>query len=180
MDGAYLHILINHFPIILSLLGAAAAIVSFFRPRRALWLYAVASLTLAGLAAYPTLFTGQLAEHSIEKMPYAARRAIHAHEEAGEVAMWVLLVTGAVAAYAWWRAMRAAPRDDRFDTPSWLRLLVTVGAVASAGTAAYAAKMSDPILHYSPQLPHPPAPGIPAVAPPPGSVPPEPLGPPER
>ena len=67
MDGAYLHILINHFPIILSLIGAAAAIVFLFRPRRALWLYAVASLTLAGLAAYPTKFTGGLAEESIEK-----------------------------------------------------------------------------------------------------------------
>ena len=165
INGAYVHILINHFPIILSLLGAATAVVSLFRRRRALWLYTVATLTLAGIFAYPTVFTGERAEHDIEKMPYATREAIHEHEEAGERAMWVLIVTGLISAYAWWRTSQSAPRDDTFDTPTWLRVLVAVGAVASAGATAYAAKLSDPILHYSPNIPHPAAPGIPAVAP---------------
>jgi hypothetical protein len=165
INGAYVHILINHFPIILSLLGAAAAVLALFRRRRTLWTYAVATLTLAGLSAYPTVFTGQQAEHSIEKMPYASRRTIHDHEEAGELAMWVLIVTGVIAAYAWWRTSQSAPRDETFDAPTWLRILVAAGGVASAGTAGYAAKLSDPILHYSPNLPHPAAPGIPAVAP---------------
>jgi hypothetical protein len=166
INGAYVHILINHFPIILSLLGAAAAILALLRPRRTLWIYAVASLTLAGLSAYPTTFTGELAGDEIEKMPYASRRSIHDHEEAGELAMWVLIATGVVAAYAWWRTSQSAPRDETFAAPTWLRVLVAAGGVASAGTAAYAAKLSDPILHYSPNLPHPAAPGIPAVAPP--------------
>ena len=165
INGAYLHVLINHFPIVLGLLGAAAAVLALFRPRRMAWVYAVATLTLAGLSAYPTVFTGQLAEHAIEKMPYASRRAIHAHEEAGELAMWLLIVTGVISAYAWWRTSQSAPRDETFDAPTWIRVLVAAGGVASAATAAYAAKMSDPILHYSPNLPHPAAPGIPAVAP---------------
>lgn len=165
INGAYVHILINHFPIILSVLGTAAALLALFRRRRMLWVYAVATLTLAGLSAYPTVFTGQLAEQHIEKMPYASRRAIHAHEEAGELAMWVLIATGVIAAYSWWRTSQSAPRDETFDAPTWLRVLVTAGGVASAGTAAYAARMSDPILHYSPELPHPAAPGIPALAP---------------
>src|SRR3982750_4216456 len=112
------------------------------------------------------MFTGHQAEDSIEKMPYASRRAIHAHEEAGELAMWVLLATGVIAAYAWFRTSQSAPRDETFGAPTWLRALVAVGGIASAGTASYAAKLADPILHYSPTLPHPAAPGIPAVAPP--------------
>lgn len=165
INGAYVHILINHFPIILSLVGAAAAVLALVRPRRTLWVYAVATLTLAGLSAYPTVLAGHQAEDSIEKMPYASRRAIHAHEEAGELAMWVLLATGVIAAYAWFRTSQSAPRDETFAAPGWLRALVAAGAVASAGTTSYAAKMSDPIMHYSPTLPHPAAPGIPAVAP---------------
>jgi len=170
MDGAYIHIVINHFPIILALLGAGAAVASFIWRRRALWLYAVASLTLAGLSIYPVKLTGDMAEESMEKMPYVSRRTIHAHEEAGEIAMWVLLATGVVSAYAWWRALQSAPRDETFATPPWLRALVTIGALASVGATSYAAKLSDPIMHYSPQLPHPPAPGIPAVAPPPAAA----------
>jgi len=111
------------------------------------------------------MLSGHEAEESIEKMPYAARRAIHAHEEAGELAMWVLLATGVVAAYAWFRTSQSAPRDETFAAPTWLRVLVAAGGLASAGTTAYTAKLSDPILHYSPTLPHPAAPGIPAVAP---------------
>lgn len=173
MDGAYVHIAINHFPIVLALLGAAAAVASFIWRRRALWLYAVATLTLAALSVYPVKFTGDLAEESIEKMPYATREAIHTHEEAGELAMWIVIGTGVLSAYAWWRALQSAPRDETFATPPWLRAMVTIGALASAGATSYAAKTSDPILHYSPQLPHPPAPGIPAVAPPPSpTVPP--------
>jgi hypothetical protein len=170
MDAAYLHIVINHFPIVLSLLGLAAAVASFVWRRRAVWLYAVATLTLAGLSAYPAVFTGHGAEESMEDMNYVRREAIHDHEEAADLAMWVLLATGAVSAYAWWRALRAAPRDASLDTPGWLRGLVVVGALASAGTVSWAAKKSDPILHYTPLLQHPPAPGIPAT--PPGTMPP--------
>lgn len=170
MDAAYLHILLNHFPIILSLLGLAAAVASFVWRRRAVWLYAVATLTLAGLTAYPVVLTGHAAEKSMEDMNYVQREAIHDHEEAADLSMWVLLATGAVSAYAWWRALRAAPRDPSLDTPNWLRALVVLGAVASATTVSWAAKKSDPIVHYSPLLQHPPAPGIPAT--PPGTVPP--------
>ena len=179
MDAAYLHILVNHFPIVLSILGAAAAVASFIWRRRSVWLYAVATLTLAGLSAYPVMLTGHEAEESMEKMNYVTRRAIHDHEEAGELATYVMLGTGVVSAIAWWLAVRRdAPRDAPrgatravgVPAPTWLRALVTLGALASAGTVSWAAKQSDPIMHYSPLLQHPPALGIPAT--PPGTVPP--------
>jgi hypothetical protein len=169
MDGAYVHILINHLPIILALVGAVAAVLSLFLHKRALWLYAVASLTIAGVSAYPVLLTGKEAEESMEKMPYVTRRAIHDHEQAAELAMWVLIVTGAVSAFAWWQAARGltsrAYVQNASVAPLWLRAAVAAGGLASAGTVSYAAKMSDPIMHYSPALVHPPAIGIPANPP---------------
>ena len=169
MDGAYIHILINHLPIILALLGAAAAVLSLFLNKRALWLYAVASLTIAGLSAYPVVLTGNEAEESMEKMPYVTREAIHDHEEAAELAMWILLATGAVSAFAWWQATRGptsrAYAPNAPVAPMWLRAVVAVGGIASAGAVSYAAKEADPIMHYSPSLVHPPARGIPANPP---------------
>jgi hypothetical protein len=161
VDTAYVHILVNHFPIVLAFLSVAGAIASFIWRRRAVWLYAVATLTLAGLSAYPVMLTGHGAEHSMEHMWYVPRSAIHAHEEAGELATWILLAAGVVAAYAWWRATRPARLGEL--PPAWLRALVLVGALAAGGATAYAAKMSDPIMHYSPRLQHPPAIGIPAT-----------------
>jgi hypothetical protein len=158
---AYVHILINHVPIILAGLGAAAALASLIWRGRTVWLYAVVTLTLAGLSIYPVKWTGEGAEESMEEMWYVTRDAIHAHEEAGELATWVVLAVGVVSAYAWWRATRwIRPADV---PPAWLRALVVVGGLAAVGTTGYAAKLSDPILHYSPRLQHPPALGIPAT-----------------
>jgi len=172
MDMAYVHTAINHFPIILAMLGAAAAIASLVWRRRAVWLYAVATLTLAGLSVYPVRWTGHQAEHSMEDMWYVTRDAIHDHEEAGDRAMWVLLAVGLVSAYAWWRAARyrelSHSRRDEY-APTWLRAVVVLGGLAAAGMVSYAAKLSDPILHYSPRLQHPPAPGIPATVRNPGA-----------
>jgi hypothetical protein len=169
MDGAYIHILINHLPIILALVGTAAAVLALFLNKRALWLYAVATLTIAGLSVYPVFLTGKEAEESMEKMPYVNRRDIHDHEEAAELAMWVLLATGAVSAFAWWQATRGlnsrAYAPNAPVAPLWLRAAVAVGGLASSATISWAAKESDPILHYSPSLVHPPAIGIPANPP---------------
>lgn len=165
MDPAYLHILINHFPIILAVIGAAAAVLSVFVRGRSTWIYATASLTMAGLLAYPTVFTGQRAEDSLRPMWYVAKGTMHTHEDAGEIAMYVLIVTALISAYAWWRATRRYLRENEAIAPGWLRAAVIVGGLASAGTAGWAAKQADPILHYSPRLPHPSAPGIPANAP---------------
>jgi len=158
---AYVHILINHVPIILAGLGAAAALASLVWRRRTVWLYAVATLTLAGLSVYPVLLTGKRAEESMEKMWYVTRDAIHTHEDAGEVATYVMLAVGALSAYAWWRATRWMRPADA--PPTWLRAAVVVGALASTGALSYAAKQSDYIMHYSPRLQHPPAIGIPAT-----------------
>lgn len=45
----YAHLLVNHFSVILAYVGLAAILLAAVRRRRALWLYAVATLTLAGL-----------------------------------------------------------------------------------------------------------------------------------
>src|SRR5690242_16627936 len=47
MNWPYVHTLINHFPIILVVMGAAAAVTALVLRRRGIWLYSVASLTLA-------------------------------------------------------------------------------------------------------------------------------------
>jgi hypothetical protein len=51
MNWPYLHTIINHFPIILTVVGSAALVLAFLIGRRARWLYALATLTLAGLGS---------------------------------------------------------------------------------------------------------------------------------
>ena len=55
MNWPYVHTLINHFPIILSVVGTGVVLLALIVRRRGLWLYALATLTLAGLSVYWTV-----------------------------------------------------------------------------------------------------------------------------
>jgi hypothetical protein len=162
MDWPYIHLLINHFPIILSVTGASAAIVSVALRRRGIWLYAVATLTLAGLAIYPAFLSGDEAADTFERLPpwYIARGSIHSHEEAAEATLWIVLAVGIVAAYAWWRSVRD---HSRADPPGWLRGLVVLSSLVGLGFVTWTSLLGGKIVHKSPILaaPRPPAVGAP-------------------
>lgn len=167
MNWPNIHVLINHFPIILTIMGAAAVVVALLLRSRAVWLYGVASLTLAGLTAYPTVFTGKRAEEALEHAWYVEQRAIHTHEEAGELTMWILLAMGVVSAFAWWRTARADERmlpGGRRGPPMWLRLLVLVSALAGAGAVTWTSLLGGRIIHESPIIRGPRPAGVPAPA----------------
>lgn len=149
MNWPYLHTLINHFPIILIVMAATAAVVALFSGRRSIWLYALATLTLAGLSSFPAFFSGDKASDVMRNKWYVVPEMIHEHEEAAEVALWILLIAGVIGAYAWWRQVR---RDRDTLLPRWLRLIVVVAALAGAGTVAFAAYDGGKIVHESPKL----------------------------
>lgn len=156
MNWPYLHTLINHFPIILSVMGAAAAITAFTLHRRGIWLYALASLTFAGLTVYPAFLTGDEASDTMKHEWYVVPSMIHDHEEAADITLWFLLATGVISIYTWAWQVR---HDESREPPTWLRTLVIVAALASVGTITYTSLLGGRIVHESPKLLTPP-PGI--------------------
>jgi hypothetical protein len=158
MNAATVHLLINHFPIILSVVGAGAALLSVFSRHRSTWVFALAALMLAGLAVYPAFFTGQGAEQVMEKAWYIDRDVVHEHEEAAEFALWIMLVTGAVAAFAMWRERTAFTGGRKvLAAPAWLRALTAVAALLAAATLARTAWTAGFIVHKTEKLQSPPA-----------------------
>ena len=161
MDWPYAHLLVNHVPIILSGLGAGGAVLALLLRRRALWLYATATLTLGGLGAYPAKLTGERAGEAMERMWYVDEQQLHDHEEASELATWVLLAAAAISGFAWWRLTRvpaiALPERARHDPlPLWLRSLVVASALAGAGSVTYAAYQGGIVVHKAEALLVPP------------------------
>jgi hypothetical protein len=169
MDAAYLHILLNHFPVILAVMGTLSALLALSIQKRGLWVYDAASLTIAGVLVYPVLLTGHAAEEIVEKRWYASRDAIKAHEEAAELATWITLGAGVLAAYAWHRAARPRHREDRF--PGSLQVLLTVAGLAASGALGNAAYQSGFIVHKAASPPGT-VPGVEAQPPgPPAGLP---------
>lgn len=154
----YAHLLINHFPVVLATMGLAAAIGAVLLRRRGLWLYAMGTLTMAGLVVYPVHFTGDQADHALRDPWYIKRGVIDAHDNAAGIAMIIILIVGVLSAYGWWRALRR--RDEAI--PAWIRATVLVGAIAGFGSVAYAAFLGGKIIHDAPVLALPTAPtGLP-------------------
>ena len=149
MDWDHIHIMINHFPVILAVTGALAALLGTVRGRRGVWMYATASLTIAGLTGIATYFSGLQAEDVLQHAWYIARGAIHTHEDAALVATIATAVAGLVAAVAWRRLVRY-PRE--ITLPGGLRTLVVVTALASAGSISYASWLGGRITHDAPGL----------------------------
>jgi hypothetical protein len=154
VNWPYVHTLINHFPIILSTVGTAVLILALIVRRRGIWLYAVATLSLAGLSAWPAFFTGDQASHALRGTWYIVQSMVREHDQAAGFALWSLLIVGAVSAYTWWRMLK---REPTLLPPVWLRVVVTVLALWSLSVVTRTAYLGGQIVHDSPKLATPPA-----------------------
>jgi uncharacterized membrane protein len=154
----YVHLLINHFPVVLSIAALSVAILALLLNRRALWQTAMAGLTAAGVFIYPVHFSGNQADHALNDPWYVHPGTIEAHDKAAGFAMWVFLIVGAFAAYGWWRSLKR-PAEV---IPAWMRAGVLVGALAAVSIVARTAYLGGQIIHDAPvlQLKGPP-PGLP-------------------
>jgi uncharacterized membrane protein len=161
MSWPYVHLLINHFPVVLSIAALAAALLALVLRRRGLWLTAMASLTVAGLFIYPVFLTGNQADHALNDPWYIKHGTIEAHDAAATWALWGILIVGVFAAYSWWRSLKR-PAEG---IPGWVRAGVVIGSLFAVSLVARTAYLGGKIIHESPvfELKQPPAGLPPAV-----------------
>ena len=96
MDATHLHLLLNHFPIIGTLIGTVLLIISLATKNEAIQKASLATIFLMALIAIPVFLTGEPAEERVEKLPGVVESMMEAHEEAAETAFWVMMVTGVI------------------------------------------------------------------------------------
>ena len=161
----YVHLLINHFPVVLATAGLVAVILAMIVRRRGLWLYAMGTLAAAGATVYPVRFSGDKADHALNDPWYIAKGAIDAHDDASLWALISLVLVGVVSAYGLWRALKR-PQEE---IPGWLRAAVLIGALLGFSTVARTAYLGGKIIHEAPilSMPQPPAHLPPGIATPP-------------
>ena len=140
MDPVLLHLRINHAPIILGVVGALFLIAGMVAKRITLLRYGQISLLLAGLSAPVAFLTGREAEEHTEKTWYIEKKVVHAHEEAGEQASIALVITGILAAVSLLKDRKV------------VRVLLLIGAIASAALVTRAAFEGGEIVHENQKL----------------------------
>jgi hypothetical protein len=163
MNWPYLHTLVNHFPIVLVVIGALAILLATIIEKRALWMYALATLTLAGITVYPAWLTGGRAADTVQHAWYIAPYAIHDHSQAAALTLWIVGATGLLALVSLITLLRAR---EALSPAKGFRILVGIGALASICSVAYTGYLGGQIVVESPILKNATPPAItPSVTP---------------
>ena len=123
---AHLHLLINHFPIIVPPIALVFLAVAWLRRSEFAARAGLALLVAGAFFALPSYLTGDGAEDAVRRAPGVTRDIIHQHSSAALIGALALGALGIVALWALWR----------YREPLLLPRPLMVGAlVASAATS---------------------------------------------
>jgi uncharacterized membrane protein len=139
----YAHLLINHFPVVLSVSALAIAILALILGHRALWQTSMGALTVAGLFIFPVHFSGDRADQALKDPWFIKPGMIEAHDAAATWALWAILLVGVFAAYCLWRSLKR-PAEP---LPGWMKAGVVVGGLLATSTVARTAYLGGKIIH---------------------------------
>ncbi len=141
MNGAHLHLLVNHLPVLGVLFGAALLVAGLWRRSATLIRAGLVTFVAAGIGAGLAYLTGEPAEEVVERAAGVSEAALELHEEtavyalAGGVGLGLLSLAGLVL------TRRAAQPMSRLG---WGMLLL---ALAVGGITAWTANTGGRIRH---------------------------------
>jgi uncharacterized membrane protein len=96
MNDAHLHMVVNHFPIIGTILGLGILIAGMILKNNSVKNTAYILFIVAAIFAAFSMGTGEGAEELVEDMPSVGKQIIHEHEEMAEKLAIVLYVLGVI------------------------------------------------------------------------------------
>ncbi len=134
MNLAHLHLLLNHFPIIGTIVGVGLFLISLVGKNQDLRRAGLIVLACMALLSLPTFFSGVGAEGAIQDSPGVSADLINRHEGAAILALFFMEITGALALVGLWQSHKFS-RPAPWNVVAVLVLsLITVGLMARVGT----------------------------------------------
>lgn len=97
MDSTHLHLVLNHFPIIGTLVGIGIMIYGYFTRSIETQKAALLTWVLMALIAIPVFVTGEPAEESVENLAGVSEGLIERHESLAKSALIAMEALGAIA-----------------------------------------------------------------------------------
>ena len=136
MNLAHLHLLLNHFPIIGTIVALGLLIGSFIGKNDDLKRSALIIFAAIALITLPAFFSGIGAQRAVRKEPGVSTAVIDRHEGAAILALFLMLITGALALAELWNRRRI--RTEKIWSGTIFAILIfsllTTGVMARVGT----------------------------------------------
>ena len=140
MNSSQIHLALTHVPVILSLVGLVILAVAMLKKNDVLTKTAFYVLFFAGISAVPVFFTGEDAEETVEHLPGVTESVIEKHEELAKLAFGIVSTTAII-------SLAGLVFYRQTGIRKWLRPLVLVVAVATAGVMAVTAHLGGQVRH---------------------------------
>lgn len=132
MNDAHLHMVVNHFPIIGTILGLGILITGIILKNNTVKNTAYALFIVAAIFAAFSMGTGEGAEEMVEDMPSIGKEIIHEHEEMAEKLAIVLYSLGVIALLGLFMNYK---NNTKANSVSYVAVIVAVIAVFFAQQA---------------------------------------------
>src|SRR5713101_6313254 len=104
MNFPHLHLLLNHFPIIGTLVGLGLFLISLVGKNEDLRRASLIIFSAMALVAIPTFFSGTGAQGAIKKLPGVSEALIERHQGSAMLALLFMEITGALALVGLWQS----------------------------------------------------------------------------
>jgi uncharacterized membrane protein len=129
----HVHLLVNHFPIIGSIIGLCLFLGALIGKSEELKRAGLVVFLGIALLAIPTYMSGNAAQDAIKNLPGVSADVIEAHQDAALLAYVFMEITGAVAWFGLWQFRRNSRMGRGAVSAVLLLSVVTVGLMANAG-----------------------------------------------
>ena len=135
MNLAHLHLVLNHVPIIGTVIGLGLFVVSLGGKNDDLERASLMLLAAVALLALPTFFSGIGAQSAIRSDPAVSAVLIERHEGAAMLALFFMEIAGALALVGLWQRHVSTGRRSSWNLMAVLFFsVVTAGLMARVGT----------------------------------------------
>lgn len=133
MNGHYLHLLTNHFPIILTITGFLVLTVGLWRHIKTVKQVGLFILLTASLSTIPAYISGEEAEHVVENKAGTSESIMEEHEEEAELAFILTDVLGVLAFVALLLSFRDHSLSVMANRIVWLMSVVCLFFLFNVG-----------------------------------------------
>jgi uncharacterized membrane protein len=140
MSFTHLHLLLNHFPVIGTVVGIALLSIALLRKSSELGKVSLGLFAALGAIAVLVYFTGEPAEEAIEKLPGFSESIVERHEEFALIATIVLAGFGSL-------ALLALARFRKTALPRWVMMSGFVISLAAGAAMGYTGLLGGQIRH---------------------------------
>ena len=135
MNDAHLHMVVNHFPIIGTILGLGILIAGFIFKNNTIKNTAYSLFVVGAIFSAVSMATGEGAERMVEDMPSVGHHIIHEHEEIAEKLAIVMYLLGIASIIGFYMNIK---ENAKAKMVSFIVLVLALGATVlgkSVGTS---------------------------------------------